>query len=186
MIYIPAAETKDGVARVIYQSKDGKSSKTFTALNWLAQLVTHIPNKGEQLVRYYGYYSNKSRGLRKKTAAGDELVPALIEAEISTEEFRRNWARLIKKVYHADPLLCPKCSGHMRFISFIEDKETIKKILVHLGLWETRNHDPPPCKVDMHKYLQYIPEIKETVYDDFSQLTPYDDDYSQVAEEQYS
>ena len=45
MIYIPAAETKDGVARVIYQSKDGKSSKTFTALNWLAQLVTHIPNK---------------------------------------------------------------------------------------------------------------------------------------------
>ena len=38
----------------------------------------------------------------------------------------------------------PKCSGHMRIISFIEDKETIKKILVHLGLWETRNHDPPP------------------------------------------
>jgi hypothetical protein len=186
MIYIPAAETKDGVARVIYQSKDGKSSKTFTALDWLAQLVTHIPNKGEQLVRYYGYYSNKSRGLRKKTAVGDELVPALIKAEISTEEFRRNWARLIKKVYHADPLLCPKCSGHMRIISFIEDKETIKKILVHLGLWETRNHDPPPRKVDMHKYIKDLPEIKETVYDDFSQLTPYDDDYSQVAEEQYS
>ncbi len=69
--------------------------------------------------------------------------------------------------------------------SFIEDKETIKKILVHLGLWETRNHDPPPRKVDM-QYIQDLPEIKETVYDDFSQLTPYDDDYSQVAEEQYS
>jgi hypothetical protein len=27
----------------------------------LAQLVTHIPNKGEQMVRYYGYYSNNSR-----------------------------------------------------------------------------------------------------------------------------
>lgn len=27
--------------------------------------------------------------------AGDDLVPPLIEAEISTEEFRRNWARLI-------------------------------------------------------------------------------------------
>ena len=131
MIYIPAAETKDGVARVIYEAKDGKSSKTSTALDWLAQLVTHIPNKGEQLVRYYGYYSNKSRDLRKKTAAGDDLVPTLIEAEISREEFRRNWARLIQ-------------------------------------------------------YLQYIPEIKETVYDDFSQLTPYDDDYSQVVEEHYS
>jgi hypothetical protein len=183
MIYIPAAETKDGVARVIYQSKDGKSSKTFTALDWLAQLVTHIPNKGEQLVRYYGYYSNKSRGLRKK-AAGDELVPSLIEAEISTEEFRRNWARLIQKVYHADPLLCSKCSGHMRIISFIEDKETIKKILVHLGLWETRNHDPPTKKTIEANHI--VPELPEMVYDDFSQLTPYDDDYSQVAEEHYS
>ena len=74
----------------------------------------------------------------------------------------------------------------MRIISFIEDKETIKKILVHLILWETRNHDPPPRKVNMQKYISDLPEIKETVYDDFSQLTPYDNDYSQVAEEQYS
>ena len=37
---------------------------TFTALDWLAALTSHIPNKGEQTVRYYGYYSNKSRGLR--------------------------------------------------------------------------------------------------------------------------
>jgi hypothetical protein len=73
----------------------------------------------------------------------------------------------------------------MRIISFIEDKETIKKILVHLGLWETRNHDPPLRKVDM-RYIQDIPKIKEKVYDDFSQLTPYEDEYSQVAEEQYS
>ncbi len=29
-----------------YQSKDGTSTKTFDALDWLAQLVTHIPNKG--------------------------------------------------------------------------------------------------------------------------------------------
>jgi hypothetical protein len=27
--------------------KDGKATKTFEALDWLAQLVTHIPNKGE-------------------------------------------------------------------------------------------------------------------------------------------
>jgi hypothetical protein len=27
------------------------SSKSFDALDWLAQLVTHIPNKGEQMVR---------------------------------------------------------------------------------------------------------------------------------------
>ena len=69
--------------------------------------TTHIPNKGEQMVRYYGYFSNKSRGLRKK-AGVDDQVPALIESEISTKEFRQNWARLIQKIYHVDPLLCPK------------------------------------------------------------------------------
>jgi hypothetical protein len=57
-----------------------KTSKTFDALDWLAQLVTHIPHKGEQMVRYYGFYSNKSRGLRKKAGTDDE-VPSLIESE---------------------------------------------------------------------------------------------------------
>ncbi len=47
MTYIPGDESANGVAKVIYGSKDGKTSKTFDALDWLAQLVTHIPNKSE-------------------------------------------------------------------------------------------------------------------------------------------
>jgi hypothetical protein len=54
MNYLPAKDSRDGQAKVIYKSKDGRTSKTFEALDWLAQLVTHIPNKGEQMVRYYG------------------------------------------------------------------------------------------------------------------------------------
>jgi Putative transposase len=53
MMYVPAHDSADGKAKVIYESKDGKTSKTFDALDWLAQLVTHIPNLGEQMVRYY-------------------------------------------------------------------------------------------------------------------------------------
>jgi hypothetical protein len=30
----------------------------------------------------------------------------------------------------------------MRVIAFIEDYDMIRKILVHLALWDTRNHDP--------------------------------------------
>ena len=101
------------------------ASKVFDALDWLAQLVTHVPNKGEQMVRYYGFYSNKLRGLRKK-AGTDNQVPALMESEISSKEFRMSWARLIQKIYNINPLLCPKCLGSMRKISFIEDEEIIK------------------------------------------------------------
>ena len=110
MTYVAAQDSSDGVAKVIYQSKslsstrsgNAKTTKTFDApvsstgqaLDWLAQLVTHIPNKGESAeggVRYYGFYSNKSRGLRKK-AGTDDQVPALIDSDISPQVFRKNWA----------------------------------------------------------------------------------------------
>ena len=108
MTYIAAGESANGVAKVIYESKDGKTSKTFDALDWLAQLTAHIPNRGEQMVRYYGFYSNKSRGLRKK-ASTDDVVPALIEAELSSKEFRKSWARLIQKIYPAPAGLIHWC-----------------------------------------------------------------------------
>jgi len=142
MTYIAANDSCDGVSKAIYQCKDITSTKTFDALDWLALLVTHVPNKGEQMVRYYGFYSNKSRGLRKKAGTDDE-VPALIDSDISRKAFRKNWARLIQKIYHVNPLLCPKCLGSMRIISLIDDSEIIKKILKHLDLWDVKRKPPP-------------------------------------------
>src|SRR5215510_8456368 len=44
---------------VLYRSKMNpvlkKNFAVFTVLDWIATLTTHIPNKGEQLIRYYGY-----------------------------------------------------------------------------------------------------------------------------------
>ena len=48
-------------------------------------------------VRYYGFYSNKSRGMGKK-AANTEDVPALIHTEQGHKQFRQDWARLIHPV----------------------------------------------------------------------------------------
>ena len=87
------------------------------------------------MVRYYGYYSNVSRGRRHKENQ-DGLMPYILEPGGASKEYRKNWARLIQKIYEVDPLTCPKCHGRMRIISFIEDEEVIKKILKHLGLWE--------------------------------------------------
>ena len=49
---------------------------------------------------------------------------------------------LIQRVYHVDPLTCPKCGGTMKIIAFVEARqnEVIRKILEHCGLWR----DPPP------------------------------------------
>jgi hypothetical protein len=114
-------------------AKDDKKDKTFDALEWLAAMCSHVPNRGEQMVRYYGYYSNLCRGKREKQNK-DDLIPCVLEPYSSSKEYRKNWARLIQKIYEVDPLTCPKCSGEMKVISIIEDEEVIKKILKHLGL----------------------------------------------------
>ena len=60
-------------------------------------MCTRVPNKGEQMVRYYGYYSNANCGLRKKKLPDDQ-TPYILEPELSPKEFCRNWARLIQKI----------------------------------------------------------------------------------------
>ncbi len=136
MTYIPEE------SRVIYQSKDGKEEKVFDALEWLAAMCSHVPNKGEQMVKYYGHYSNVSRGKRKKQNQ-DELIPSILQPHGSSKQYRRNWSRLIQKIYEVNPLICPKCQGLMKILSFIESPEVIKKILKHLGLWEMKARPPP-------------------------------------------
>jgi len=81
-----------------------------------------------------------SRGKRKETE--DDGVPCILEADKSSKDYRKNWARLIQKIYEVDPLTCPKCRGIMR-ISFIEDREVIKTILKHLGLWLVKSRPTP-------------------------------------------
>ena len=81
--------------------------------------MLHIQNVHEKSVIYYGWYSNRSRGLRKKqeqdAAAGDSSQHCEPKASL---DCRRAWAAMIKRVYEVDPLECPRC-GHrpMRVVS---------------------------------------------------------------------
>jgi hypothetical protein len=158
MTYISEEQSNDGKAKVVYKGKISKKTQVFSALDWLARLVTHIPNKGEQMVKYYGHYSNKSRGLRKKeehihkssecnecneTNDIDAEINKLMFSNMKRKKFNKSWAKLIQKVYNVDPLKCPHCLGNMKIISFIEEEPVIKKILKHLNLWMVQNHDPP-------------------------------------------
>ena len=76
---------------VIYRSKLHPGLKrnfqVMPAAQWLELLCKHIPDRYEHLVRYVGSYANRAKA---------------------------SWARLIGKVYKADPLVCPKCNGPSR------------------------------------------------------------------------
>ena len=131
---------------VIYRSglnpKIQRNFEVFTPCDFIAAITQHIPDKCFQLVRYYGWYSNKMRGQRDKQAVEDakSAGQAVQIIDVSEHKPRRipsaKWRELIKKVWEADPLLCPKCQKEMRIVSLIDDRKVIERILRHLGLWE--------------------------------------------------
>ena len=51
---------------------------------------------------------------------------------MSARQSRAAWARLIKKVYEADPLICPRCHKPMKIIAVITDPAQVLKIRRHL------------------------------------------------------
>ena len=124
---------------ILYRSRMHKTLKRnfqiMHGADWLAQLCWHVPDRFEHLVSYAGWYSNRSRGKRRrKDAQPAEIAPREVDVR-EAARVRSTWARLIHKVYEVDPLECPRCKGPMRVIALIEDKAVIRKILTHLGLW---------------------------------------------------
>ncbi len=152
-----------------------RNFQVFSALDFLAELTQHFPNKGEHLVRYYGWYSHRQRGMRARNlaaracgkgdggeggglpspipgrGAGGEGIgadqPVIDRSALDAERSARSgpragsistWAMLIKRVYEVDPLVCAKCGGTMKIISFIErcQQDVVERILRHCGLWE--------------------------------------------------
>jgi len=83
----------------------------------------------------------------------------ILEADETSPAKRRKWARLLQKIYEIDPLICPKCKGAMKIISFIDQPEVIKAILQHVGLWGTQKRSPPKTKLPPSEYYaaEHIP-----------------------------
>jgi hypothetical protein len=118
----------DGVGEVRYRRKGGHEDpvlnrdpvETFDPLEFLARVIMHIPAPRRHLIRFYGWYSNVSRGkrrLREEAAesacpSGDGQAPSIRAKKDQGPDaraLRRSWAKLIKRIYEIDPLVCPKC-----------------------------------------------------------------------------
>ncbi|NIM52354.1 MAG: IS91 family transposase, partial [Gemmatimonadales bacterium] len=79
-------------------------SEKVDALEFLARVVSHIPDKGQVLQRYYGWYANRTRGTRRK-AGGEEQVPVYAEpVPVALRQTRRRWAELLRRIFEIDPL----------------------------------------------------------------------------------
>lgn len=172
----------DKTGTVIYRSKviHGRNKKNFnvySAEEFIAAITQHIPEKSFQMVRYYGWYSNKSRGMRLKRGMvrpGDEPLENDTDVEIidvtdyqPKKPTSGTWRECIKKIWEVDPLTCPNCGGEMKIISFITEPSVIRQILQHIGLWQgSLSRDPPDMKA--------LPHHGEIIYE------PFDDGWAQT------
>jgi ssDNA-binding Zn-finger/Zn-ribbon topoisomerase 1 len=173
----------DRDSSIIYRSKmtHGKNKRNFqmlSPLEFIASITQHIPEPSFQLVRYYGWYSNRMRGDRKKQEGRDEGEISKDFRVIDIRKYKPKripqlmWRECIKKVWEVDPLTCPKCTGEMRIISFIYKKTVIKQILTHLDVYEEeKNQRAPPASSPEHTEPEIVPyddgwlEYDEQVFD---------------------
>ena len=133
----------DGIA-----SGPKRNFQVLSPLDFLAEFTQHIPPKGSHAIRYYGFYSNKSRGMRRKAAA-EEAAESSSRDDASASApnaSSKTWAMLIKRVYETDPMTCPRCGGAMNVVAFIEPPQcdVIEKILTHCDLWRSPVARAPP------------------------------------------
>jgi len=142
---------------VLYRSEYNPYFKTnqklFPAIEFVVDLLQHLPDSGDHLIRRYGLYSSRSRGtwsrkpyLLRLTPEGwkeqhgsqSDPQPGLPHEQqppqlsISAQETRPAWARLIAKVYEVDPLRCTRCGSKMKVKAVITDPQQLRRILRHL------------------------------------------------------
>jgi hypothetical protein len=150
----------EGARTLFYQGKSSHDDpfashpegETLDVFEFLARVLTQIPEPRRHGMHYFGAYSSRARARRKtqgqklQAASAQHVSPASSEEpDLSSSQraaLRRRWANLIKRVFKTDPLLC-ECGGKFRILSFITEPKVIARILVHLEKRNTGSRDPP-------------------------------------------
>jgi hypothetical protein len=126
--------------------------ETLDIFEFIARLLTQIPEPRAHGVRYFGAYSSRARAFRNErhltlqSLGDDDNSKSPSQPELSPKKraaLRKTWAQLIRRVYLTDPLKC-ECGGTFRVLAFITEHKAVQKILDHLNSSKTHSRAPPP------------------------------------------
>ena len=100
------------------------------------------PGPGETPHALLRLHANRVRGDRAAEQPGEGKVE---EEPAYKRRCTASWARLIAKVFHADPLTCRKCGWKLKIVAYLHDQVAIKQVLAQLGLSPPEESKPPPA-----------------------------------------
>ena len=75
-IVLERLEWDEHSGEVVCPARPGRTSSPYgtearwDVLDFIAHVVDHVPERGQQLVRYWGWYSNAARGKRRRERLG--------------------------------------------------------------------------------------------------------------------
>ena len=109
--------------------KTGETEQILDVLDWIHAVTLPIPDPGQNTTLHFGAYAGRRRiaprppkiadSRRDDQAPDDEPTP------------KGSWARLIRRLFEFDPLLC-RCGTRLELIACITKPETIDRILRHI------------------------------------------------------
>ena len=94
-------------------------------------MASHIPDKGQVLQRYYGWYASRTRGIRRRAGTEGQQTVYAAPVPVPLHEARRRRAELLRRIFEVEPLECPRCGQTMRIVAFITEPQVIDRILDH-------------------------------------------------------
>ena len=182
--------------RVLYRGNFnpslGRDYQLLSALEFLAMLVPHITLRFECRIHSYGAISTTIRrqlGWIKKEETPQAPTDVVVVEEQESQFIklrRKNWARLIEKVYLENPALCSACGEEMKIISALtspHQDNVIEKILKSREEWDPpwkrqrRARGPPRRLETITPEVDEFSQVGPNSVDEFSQLPPGGDDF---------
>ena len=98
-----------------YESHEEKKRvyRRLEAGEFIERLIDHIPLKGFKMVRHYGLYARRSKGIAWEilSKCGNFLQKSF--AFLSAPAKVWGWRKRLIQTFGRDPLLCPRCGEEM-------------------------------------------------------------------------
>jgi hypothetical protein len=134
-------ESTDG--QLVYQFRrpwrDGSTALLLEPLELLERLAALVPLPRRPLVAYQGLLAPRARWR-------SALVPTPSPAEAGAAAPGPRhwpWARLLRRVFGFDVLVCDRCAGPRRILGAVTEPHAVRRLLGALGLAA----EPPPGRL---------------------------------------
>ena len=153
---------------------EGQTFVQCEPLEFLDKIAMLIPSPRIHRHHYHRIFAPHSP-LREQVTANarkrsSQLIPPLVrKATEKVEKVSLNWAKLIARIYEANPLLCI-CGKEMKIVAFVTHAAKIRRILMGIG-WpsEPPEFDEPYCLVQWD-ICQLDPRTKDGFSESVEQI----------------